>query len=205
MPFKIKYILFSIIIIIEVIINSQLLLSKLVLNEISSLDINQTDLSKLFPSHTIEFYTKCKTKIGKYRAIQLQDLIEGIIPKNQSLKNIIVCMYSSTDTIINSYYEYKTNLHVLCPILILNEVTSKVGEIVTIKDKTKQVQVDLAKVQIEYEKIIEERYYLQINKLTKDEKNNFFSKYSVIYPQDKSTERWIQTISYIKIYQIKEE
>ncbi|MFA6571260.1 MAG: hypothetical protein WCT77_08490, partial [Bacteroidota bacterium] len=62
---------------------------------------------------------------------------------------------------------------------------------------------DLDALDAEFRKAALERIFLNINKLSQDDMENFFINNSIIFPQDINTNRWLMGVEKIKIYYYK--
>ncbi|MBI5324610.1 MAG: hypothetical protein HZB41_04960 [Ignavibacteriae bacterium] len=175
--------------------------------ELAKINIDLNEINKNSQTKTVEFLSSTKKSFGKFICADINEIISNSIKHlsdEEKSRLLIVAESSSGETITSTYFDYDPNNVQIAPVIILKSIQGAVGDTIKVTDvKGKKGVVDLSIVEKELQKSIVERIYLQIKILSQGEKIRIFSVGSLIFPQDKTTNRWLGNVSNIKIYIIK--
>jgi hypothetical protein len=174
--------------------------------EIANIDLLTENLEKYLPL-TTEILTSNRKSIGKFSVMKLGDLVKEAIKTYIGVLDersiCVVAIRNKTHTIINFPELDKKNSKIPA-IVIAGKITGTVGDTIVVQDKKNQKgKVDLDALDAEFRKAALERIFLNINKLSQDDMENFFINNSIIFPQDINTNRWLMGVEKIKIYYYK--
>ncbi len=176
--------------------------------EIASIEINLAELKANFNTETVEFRSSSKQNFGKFLCFKTLDIFEPYISKLQpSERNqlVIIAEDARGGKIVTSYYDFDPMITKIPPFLIYGSVYGSTGDTVIAWDvKGKKGTLDLKNIEKEVDKLVRLRVFLQMKHLDKNTIQMIFQPYTLIFPQDQKSVRWLNGIKYIKLYRIKD-
>ncbi|MDA3844052.1 MAG: hypothetical protein PF588_06765 [Candidatus Kapabacteria bacterium] len=182
-------------------------LSAQTMREVAVIDVNPQKLMEQHNDYYTEFFTSRKRTICKYHCIDLKDVVKPYTTKLSKfeLKNLIVVAESfSGDQITASFADFNKDIVYVPPVLLFDDVRDDVEDTVFFFDKEGEVgTVDLSGLDAELRKIRLRSIHMQIKNISSAEKSRLFTDRALIFPQDKSTSRWIGNVKYLRLFVVK--
>ena len=179
-------------------------LSAQTMREVAVIDVDPKKLMEKHADYYTEFFTARKRQICKYHCIDLKDVVQPYTTELSrfELKNLIVVAESSTgDQITAAFADFNKDIVHVPPVLTFDDVREEVEDTVFFFDKAGEVgKVDLRGLDKELRKIRLRSIYMQIKKISSSEKARLFTDRALIFPQDKSTARWIPDVKFLRLY-----
>ncbi|MCK5740642.1 MAG: hypothetical protein KAH48_00375 [Chlorobi bacterium] len=179
-------------------------LSAQTMKEVAVIDVDPQKLMKKHDDYYTEFFTARKRHICKYHCIDLKDVVKPYTTEltKFELKNLIVVAESSTgDQITAAFADFNKDIVHVPPVLTFDDVREEVEDTVFFFDKEGEVgKVDLSGLDKELRKIRLRSIYMQIKNISSSEKKRVFTNRGLIFPQDKTTSRWIGDVKFLRLY-----
>lgn len=149
-----------------------------------------------------EFILKNKKTIAK---VYSMDLIELISKKIKHIEQIntrragLIIKDKYNNSTIVSFSEILQDISVIPPMIIFKKVKGSIGDTIKIRDHG-MGDFDFGAIDAELSKATKKKVYLQMNNLPT--KVNYFETISVVFPTDKSYNRWISDVQELILFEI---
>ncbi len=164
---------------------------------INNIDLKQEEKELFKKSFSTEFYNKKKQKLGKFYAIEIQDIIS--LPQDVDTNAVLIELETKNgQSILCSYFELSNKISVMPPLYLVDEVTGSVGDTIKISENI-EGEIDYSELDKELKIATVKRIYCQVSKITKSA-NLVFKSGTVIFPMDVCDRRWITNVVRLKIY-----
>ncbi len=164
---------------------------------INNIDLKQEEKELFKKSFSTEFYNKKKQKLGKFYAIEIQDIIS--LPQDVDTNAVLIELETKNgQSILCSYFELSNKISVMPPLYLVDEVTGSVGDTIKISENI-EGEIDYSELDKELKIATVKRIYCQISKITKSA-NLVFKSGTVIFPMDVCDRRWMTDVVRLKIY-----
>ncbi len=172
---------------------------------VADIEVNPAKFATEMNYSSTQFYLRNKKSVGKYNSFEIKDIINKYAGAPDR-RDIFIIAESPADTIVFSGAETDPAITIIPPVLIFDELTGSIGDTVKVYDVKGKPKgtVDLDAVGREFGEAIMRRIFLQLESIPKPEKERIFGKISIIFPQDKSTSRWIENVTRLKVYKLKD-
>ncbi len=172
------------------------------LKEIASIDITKKGIIKAVDTRTGDFANTKKVIFGFFSYIEMSELFKEYVKPELKPLYLIKAENDQGEYSYFTFLEAEKLTSTIPPMLILEKVSGKTGDTVTIRDiKGKTGKVDLDELEKEVKKLFHFRIIMQIK--DKDEIKRRLRNNTVIFPQDITTYRWINNVKRMKLYLIQ--
>ncbi len=164
---------------------------------IQTVDLNQKTKDIFKKSYSTQFYNNKKQKLGKFYALEIQEILS--LPKGIDTSMVLIEMETKNgQSILCSYFELSKKITAIPPLYLVDEVTGSTGDTIKISENIEGeiVYDDLDK---ELKIATVKRVYCQLSKITKS-KILVFKAGTIIFPMDICDRRWLTDVIRLKIY-----
>jgi hypothetical protein len=176
------------------------------LSELAMIDLNDPNLMVEFPFHSIEYKINPKQSAGVFFSIYISDIIEKRLPKaseEETKRYLIAIENDNGNQIFATYADFMKDNIKLDPVIILEKSKQYAKDTIIVHDKAiKKDKKQNLKAQKELMASLSKIFHLQIKKMQQQDIDKYFTKNSIIFPQDQSFYRWVDNAKVIKIYKI---
>ncbi len=164
---------------------------------IQSIDLNQKSKDIFKKSFSTEFYNKKKQKLGKFYAIEIQEIMN--LPKDIDTSSVLIQMETKNgQSIICSYFELSKKITAIPPLFLVDEVTGSTGDTIKISENI-EGEIVYDELDKELKIATVKRVYCQLSKIT-NSKDIVFRAGTIIFPMDICDRRWMTDVIRLKIY-----
>jgi hypothetical protein len=173
---------------------------------IADIKINTAELSEKLKYVSTQFIFKSKDKTPFYNCFDAIDIIEPYlkaVPQSERKELVIIAENAKGDRSVLSYSDFDLKSNPM-PIMMIykyveRQSTSK-KEILIKNDKEKIDEKELESV---LHMAVQNRRHLQMQSMTKQDKDKYFTDASLLVISDLNANRWIEGANVIKIYQVE--
>lgn len=169
---------------------------------IGKINLTSEPIDNVTIYYPTEFILKNKKSAAK---VYSMDLIELINKKIKSLENIdtrkagLIIKDKFNNPTIVSFSEILQDISIIPPMIVFNKVKGSLGDTVRIQDNGLG-DLDFGAIDAELSKATKKIVYLQMSNLPV--KVKYFETISVVFPTDKSCNRWISDVQEIILFEI---
>lgn len=178
------------------------------MKRVATIEISGKTLLHNDDLRTVEvFVQKKKHKVGSFYSVKLLDVLESV-PGIDSLDRkqlVVVCESSDGQMSTASFAELQLSLSKLPVLLILAPVEGTHRDSVVLHDKAgRKGKVDISDLEHEFSRVTRLRYFLPDVIMSNKERKEW-SRYSmwVLYPYDRSPQRWLPNVQYIHVFTVQ--
>ena len=149
-----------------------------------------------------------KTDIAKYYAINITDVITDILNKAKSsidvFKTVFIFESEDSTSVTITFNDINRNITQNEILLILHECKGSVNEKIILYDKSnKSVNLNMGKAQKELDEVVETVVPLALKTGDKASIKKMIRPKTLVFYQDRDTDRWLQYVNKLKIYILK--
>jgi hypothetical protein len=170
---------------------------------VGSIPLNTKELLARSQTVPTEFVLANKKTVGKFNALDVYEILKpqlSTLTPDQLRSTIIVAESSTGETTAFSVAEIQPEISKLPAMLLLNSVGSQTGKIISVQDSSiNQGRVDLSKLDAVYSDMIRRRVGLQLQSAPKSRP---LQPFSIIFPIDARSDRWLNDVKILKIYTV---
>lgn len=174
------------------------------IDTIAEIRISPSELRKNHDYYSVSFKLNNGRKIGKFFCYHVYELLEphfADMPEKERRKLFFEILNKSGESIIISYFDIDPKTVILQPEIIFSNVEGNIGDTVYVWDKEGQKgQVNLEAIGREVDMVIRRTIRLQMASMNAEEKKRVFSNGTIIFPQDKTSARWLDRVTEMKIF-----
>jgi hypothetical protein len=179
------------------------------LEHISSIKIDPFELGQKYEFASTEFLLSNRSSIGKHYSFNLSDIIDPNL-KELSLEqrsNVIIIAEDKNGKTQPFTYPDISMEYSMIPALLTftKKMVSFPDTLIVAQDNSDPSGVDMDAVEEFFNVLTKRRIYLQLKHISDDETARIFKTTSVMFPVDKSTDRWLTDLKYLHIYMYRKE
>ncbi len=173
------------------------------LTMVGSVTIDSKDLLTRSQTLPTEFLLSNKKVVGKFNALDVYEILKPqlkALTPDQLRSTIIIAESSTGETTTFSVAEIQPEISKLPAMLLLTTVGSQTGKIISVQDSSiNRGRVDLSKLDAAYNDMTRRRVGLQLQSSPKSQPLHPFS---IIFPIDARSDRWLKDVKILKIYTV---
>jgi hypothetical protein len=179
------------------------------LEHLSSIKIEPFELGQKYEFASTEFLLSNRSSIGKHYSFNLSDIIDPYL-KDLSFEqrsNVIIIAEDKQGTTQPFTYPDISMEYSMIPALLTftKKMVSFPDTLIVAQDNGDPSGVDIDAVEEFFNVLTKRRIYLQLKHISEDDKAKIFKTTSVMFPVDKSTERWLTDLNYLHIYMYRKD
>lgn len=174
---------------------------------IEEIDLQEMHSKGIYKYESTEIFTSKKVNIGNYSAYHLGLVINDILIKHciKDKRNIILLI---DDRNGNSYasdiFSFDEENAVIPAIAAFEKVKAKKSDTIRVFDKNgKELMPDIKGIDEAMKAGATKRLFTPVPNISKEEIARLFRGFTIVFPEDKTTTRWIADAVRIRIYMIK--
>lgn len=175
------------------------------MQHVATMEVSGDALTHHDGMRTVEvFVQKKKQKVGAFYSVKLLDVLNAM-PEIDSMDKkqlVVVCESSDGQMSTASFAELQLSLSKLPVLLVLAPATGARRDSVVLNDRAgRKGKVDFSNLENEFNKVTRLRYFLPDVIMSREEQKTW-SGYSmwILYPYDRSPERWLPNVRYIHVF-----
>jgi hypothetical protein len=171
---------------------------------IGSITIDPFELGQTYDFAATEFILSNKSTIGKHYSFNLSDIIDPYL-KDLSIEKrsnvIIIAEDMNGETQPFSYTDVSADYSMIPALLTFTKkIVSFPDTLIVGEDISNVHGLEIDKVEEFFNVLTKRRIFLQLKSISDDEKNRLFKTTSVIFPVDKTPNRWLTDLKAFHIY-----
>jgi hypothetical protein len=172
---------------------------------IADIEINTAKFAQEIRYFSTRFYLRNRQPAGKHNCFNLIDIVRSKLPESADGDYFIVAC-SNNDRIVFGLDEIDPQITIIPAVLVFDELTGSIGDTVTAYDQKNKPKgkVDLGPVKQEFAQAVMRKIHLQLRAISPADKKKYLTNNTILFPQDKSTGRWLPEVEKLKIYKIEE-
>ncbi len=176
--------------------------------KIDEVDLSAMHASGKFKFESTEIFTSKKVLLGNYSSYHLGAIVAEILNKhNITDKNnvIIIIDDSSGKTTTADIFSFDMESAVIPAFIAFEKVKARKMDTIAIADQEGKFLVpDYKGIDEALKAGATKRIYTPILKISKDEIARLFKGFTIVFPEDKTTKRWITNAIRIRLYYLKQ-
>ncbi len=173
---------------------------------IADIDMTSDEFIKIDYCKQVKISTSSnKQSLGTYLYLEPHKIIDSLVKfyDIKNVDNIVIAIEAINSCKTYTYHDFSSKCNKLTPHVLLKQKSNyRIGDTITYypKESKQTADMDLSQLDAQLNNCQIKNLQLQISSLPKEQKALFFGNYSLIFPLDISTSRWISDISKMKIY-----
>ncbi len=173
-------------------------------NHIATINIDPWELGQKYEFASTEFLLSNRTSIGKHYAFNLSDIIDPYLKDLSVSKRsnvIIIAKDNSGNTLPFSYTEVSDEYSMMPALLTFTKKMVGMPDTLIVSDNPEGPSgLEINQVEEFFNVLTKRRIYLQLKFISADQKKQIFNTTTVIFPIDKTTNRWLTDLKEFDIY-----
>lgn len=174
------------------------------IEEIGKFNLITQPIKNVTIYYPTEFILNNNREIAKVYSLDLIELIEEKIKKIKDVdsRNMGLLIEDKNGNLsLVSISEILQDISVIPPMIIFDKVRGSLGDTVKVQDFG-MGDLDLSAIDDELSAAIQKKIHLQMASIPEEARIKFFETISIVFPTDKSTQRWIHDVVEIKLIKI---
>jgi hypothetical protein len=171
---------------------------------VKDIEINTGRFADDIRYFSTQFYLRNRQRVGKHNCFNIFDIIKQYTPGEPNSR-IVVVAESPNRSVVFGLDEIDPKITIIPAILVFDELTGSVGDTVTAPDKKGMPKgnVDLQPVKQEFAQAVMRKIHLQLRSISPANKEKYFKDNTLMFPQDRSTGRWMTNVKRLRIYRFE--